>query len=73
MIKPYEELANAIVLQAVKDWRDAAAILMSGRRNMFAEDMKAECERFFMGRYFNEFTALDGSMILEGLKKEVES
>ena len=44
---PYQELANAVVLQAVKDYRDAVKKLSRGKTNTAEEQMKNECERFF--------------------------
>ena len=54
-LNPYEELGNAVVLQAVKDYRDAVKKLSRGKVNHAAEQMKAECERFFKSSYFNLF------------------
>ena len=71
-LDPYEALANAVVLQAVKDWRDSAKKVSRGRRNINAQAMKDECESFFTSSYFNTFTELDGNMLLMKLKQEVE-
>lgn len=72
-MNPYENLANAVVLQAVKDYRDAAGKLSRGKRNIMAEQRKTECEVFFKSQYFNVFTALDGNALLSQLEKEVEA
>ena len=68
---PYEALGNAVVLQAVKDYRDAVHKLTRGKKNTIAESMKQECERFFQSPYFNVFTQLDGKALLSQLEKEV--
>lgn len=68
---PYESLGNAVVLQAVRDYRDAVKKLSRGRRNPEAEKMKNDCERFFNSQHFNVFTSLDGKFILSELEKEV--
>ena len=39
-LDPYEELANAIVLQAVRDYREANKKLSRGRKNRDAQDTK---------------------------------
>jgi len=70
-IDPYETLANAVVLQAIKDWREATAKLFRGRKNINAQVLKDECERFFTSSYFNTFTELDGNVLLIRLKQEV--
>ena len=72
-LDPYEELANAVILQAVKDYRDAAGKLSRGKTNIMAEQRKTECETFFKSQYFNVFTDLDGNALLSQLEKEVEA
>lgn len=47
MLDPYENLANAIVLQAVKDYRDALKRLKKKPSNQAAMSDAMECERFF--------------------------
>ena len=69
---PYEELGNAVVLQAVKDYREAVKKLSLGKKNTVAEQMKNECERFFKSGHFNIFTELDGKALLSQLEKEAE-
>lgn len=68
-LSPYEALGNAVVLQAVKDYRDAVQKLSRGKKNTIAESMKQECERFFQSPYFNVFTQLDGKALLSQLEK----
>ena len=66
----YENLANAIVLQAVKDWRKAVKTLKKRPRYEAAKQMRDECERFFRSEWFEELTSVDGSVILRKLKQE---
>lgn len=70
-LSPYEALGNAVVLQAVKDYREAVHKLSRGKKNTIAESTKQECERFFQCPYFNVFTQLDGKALLSQLEKEV--
>ncbi len=70
-LSPYEALGNAVVLQAVKDYREAVHKLSRGKKNTIAESTKKECERFFKSPYFNVFTQLDGKALLSQLEKEV--
>lgn len=70
-LSPYEALGNAVVIQAVKDYRDAVHKLFRGKKNTIAESTKQECERFFQSPYFNVFTQLDGKALLSQLEKEV--
>ena len=70
---PYEALGNAVVLQAVKDYREAVHKLSRGKKNTNAESTKQEGERFFQSPYFNVFTQLDGKALLSQLEKEVSA
>ena len=72
-LSPYEALGNAVVLQAVKDYREAVHKLSRGKKNTNAESTKQECERFFKSPYFNVFTQLDGKSLLSQLEKEVSA
>lgn len=67
---PYERLANAIVIQAVKDWRLAAKTLKKHPRYDSAKQMKAECERFFRSEWFVALTNVDGNVVLRKLEEE---
>ncbi len=70
MTDAYEDLANAIVLQAVKDWRKAIKTLKKRPRYEAAKQMRDDCERFFLSDWFEELTSVDGSIILRKLKQE---
>lgn len=69
-MNPYETLRNAIVLQAVKDWRSAVRKLQKRPRYEPAKQMRDDCERFFCSGWFEELTGMDGSTILRKLKQE---
>lgn len=70
MTDPYENLASAIVMQAVKDWRDARHKLKKRPKNEDARIMMEECESFFLSPWFETLTNLDGEMVLNKLKQE---
>lgn len=53
-------LANAIVLQAVKDYRRALRQLRQNPKNRIAMDNAMECERFFEGEWIQVLTSVDG-------------
>ncbi|MDA5956280.1 hypothetical protein NAA88_12120 [Listeria monocytogenes] len=72
MIDPYEDLANAIVLLAVKDYRDALKKLMKYPRHESAKHTKAEVERFLRSDWYRELTAVEPEIILRKLKEEVK-
>lgn len=72
MSDPYENLANSIILLAVKDYRDALKKLKKLPRNEAAQIMKAEVERFFRSAWYRELTSVDGEFLISKLQAEVE-
>ena len=71
MTGPYEQLANAIILQAVKDYRDALKKMKKRPHYDPAKDMIAEVERFFHTDWYRELTSVDGNILIKKLKSEV--
>ena len=71
-IDPYEALGNAVVLQAVKDFRAAYRVLKRHPDDPSAQRDVKELIRFFTSPHFNIFTSLDGEMIVNRLMKEME-
>lgn len=72
-ITNYENLANAIVELAVKDYRRTLKDLKRGPRNNTALQMKAEVERFFRSGWFSTLTSVDGEKLMAMLQREVLS
>ena len=70
VIDPYQELYNAIILQAVTDYRKA--LIGDGYDNKSSEDVVMECERFFRSNYFALLTKVSGEYLIEKIRKEVE-
>lgn len=58
-MNPYRELANAIILQAVKDYR----------RNK-SEQSREEIERFFRSDWFGALTRINPEHLIAQLRKE---
>ncbi len=72
-ITDYENLANAIILQAVKDYRVALKCLKANPRNRTAAADKSEIERFFRSQWFTMLTSVDGEMLIRSLQMEVDA
>ena len=70
-MNPYEELANSIVLQAVKDYREALGILRFSPKDKNAGISKNEIERFFRSGWFGLLTNINPEMLISRLRKEV--
>ena len=70
MQKNWEDLANAIILQAVDDYRKCRRRVRHWPDQKEAQAMIREVEQFFRSRWFCQLADVDGIKILEELKKE---
>lgn len=64
----FENLANAIILQVVKDYRKALSGCKVEKRD--SKSVIAECERFFRSEWFRELTDIDGEYLITRIRKE---
>ncbi|ADU27349.1 hypothetical protein [Ethanoligenens harbinense] len=71
MNDPYENLANAVILQAVRDYRTALKALRMNPRNKAAQTEKESVERFFRSQWYQALTTVDGEMLIKKLNEEV--
>lgn len=67
----YENLANAIILQAVKDYKKALHHLENNPKNRDALHEKARLERFFRSQWYGVLTELDPERLMAGVKERV--
>lgn len=65
-----ENLAHAIILQAVRDYRDVRKILKKYPKHELSLKIQEEIEDFFLSDWFSVLTQLDGETLLEKLRKE---
>lgn len=70
-IANYAALANAIVYQAVIDYRVALNVLKENPKNTSALKEKADVESFFHSGWYGELIALDEEILLGKLQQEV--
>lgn len=68
----YEELAKAIILQAVKDWRTAYRACRRSYRDTVSRNHMYECESFFRSNWFKTLTNgnIDGKKLVQALKEQ---
>ena len=71
MMDAYEGLANAIILQAVKDYRKAIKTLKKYPRYQPAKEVKAEVEGFFRSEWYRVLTNVDVEMLIRKLQEGV--
>ena len=70
MKNPYEELANAIVVQAAEDYQTALRQLRQNPSYGEALRVKDEVERFFRSKWYTALTTVDGEWLIAMLRKE---
>ena len=68
---PYERLANAIVLQAVSDYRVALKKIKAHPKNREAISEALEIEKFFRSGWYSILTDVDGEYLIRRLQEEV--
>ena len=68
---PYERLANAIVLQAVSDYRVALKKIKAHPKNRAAISEALEIEKFFRSGWYSILTDVDGEYLIRRLQDEI--
>lgn len=68
-IKPVERLANAIILQAVDDYRR----LLTSKPTRGFIGSETEIEQFFTGDFFKVLTKLDGPFLMKRVRTTTEA
>lgn len=67
-----ERLAEAIILQAVEDYRKALRRRSRTQDKMLVFGRLMECERFFRSQWFGVLTDVNGKTLMQSLKDEHE-
>ena len=68
---PYEALGNAIILQAVKDYRVALKRVRKNPQNRMAIDEALTVEKFFRGPLFGVITNVNPEFLIGKLQGEI--
>lgn len=66
---PYNDLANAIIEMAVKDYLKAQKRIERHPENERAAIIKKECERFFRSEWFGCLTDMDPDYLLKQIAR----
>ena len=67
----YENLANAIVCQAVKDYRQILKVCIQYPDDAEWQREKEELERFFKSKWYSILTELDGEWLMRKIKEDI--
>ena len=68
----YQALANAIIVQAVKDFKPAYRRLKRHPNDKLAQDTVREITKFFCSDYFCALSDLDGPALLNRIMREMD-
>lgn len=71
-MNPYEALANAIIEQAVKDYKIALVKYFKNPRNRSNSSSVIAIERFFRSSWFETLTDADGEFIITKIREMVK-
>lgn len=69
-IEGYQRLAAAVVKKAVTDYEMALKKLKRHPKDIWALNMRDDCERFFK-REISTYTDIDGQAIMSAIRKKV--
>ena len=69
-LDPYRALANAIILQAVKELRTAYRLLARNGTDASRKYRATELENFFYSPWYRILTTVDGDMVVRFLRQE---
>lgn len=69
---PYENLANAVIIQAVKDYRGQYRALLRHSRNQEAGRQIRDLRKFFHSDWFGVLTDLDPDDLIARLDRDIE-
>jgi len=70
-MNPFENLTNAIILQAVKDYRKALSRSSRHPEKINYREDKSSLEQFFRSGWFSFLTDVDPEMLIRKLSEEV--
>jgi len=69
----WENLANAIIIRAVKDYAKAYRLLLRWPEDKAAQKEVKKLEQFFFGDWYAALTDLDPHYLLNRLKEGIET
>lgn len=66
----FEDLANAIIVMAIRDYRVAKKVLKRHPKNDTAKKMVKEVEQFLLSAWYAQLTKVDGARLLKSLQQD---
>jgi hypothetical protein len=72
-VSGYEALANAIIIQAAKDFKAAYKRMKRFPNDGRAQEEVREITKFFCSQWFEMLSDVDGPTLLKKMKDEIDS
>ena len=69
----WEDFANAIIIQAAKDYRMAYRRLLKHPNSKAVQEDVRKLEAFFFGKWYASLTKVDAHYLVDRLKGEIEN
>ena len=67
----WEDLANAVILQAAEDYRYVCRVLKKRPELRVQRSRREDLEKFFGSRWFRMLSAVNGPELMETIRREV--
>lgn len=71
-LKHYEALANAIIVQAVIDYKAAYKLLQKHPEGIMAQSECKKIKHFFHSEWFRTLTSVDAEYLIRMVEKEID-
>ena len=69
---PVQMLAEAIVIQAAEDYREALQTRRDNPDHTESDWILKDCERFFRSKWYRKLSRVNGEMLIKWLQEEIE-
>ena len=70
-MKPYENLANAIIMQSVDEYRNCLKALKKDPSNISYLNFKRRTEEFYHSEHFNNITNVNPNYLIKHIKEQI--
>ena len=70
-VKPYEQLANEIVIMAVDEYKSCLNALKKDPNNKLLRNFRIKTEQFFYSEWFNHLTNVNPHYLVKKIKEQI--
>jgi hypothetical protein len=70
-MKPYEQLANEIIITAVDEYKSCLKALKKDKDNKTLRNFRIKTEQFFYSEWFNNLTNVNPKYLIKKIKEKI--